>query len=85
MKGHIRLWDMRKGQHLMGFTEHVKQVLALDFSPKGYLFASGSDDNVIRIWDLRKKNSPYAIAAHGKSITSVKFQVLLFFSPLKFC
>lgn len=34
---------------------HVKAVLSLDFSPCGYLLATGSEDNTARVWDLRKR------------------------------
>lgn len=34
---------------------HVKAVLAADFSPSGYLVATGGEDNTARIFDLRKK------------------------------
>jgi len=53
---------------------HLKNVLAIDFSPNGYHVATGSDDNTVNIWDLRKRRCVYTIPAHTNLISHLKFQ-----------
>ncbi len=50
-----RVWDCRTGRNIFTCQGHVKAVLSLDFSPNGYLLATGSEDNTARVWDLRKR------------------------------
>lgn len=50
-----RVWDCRTGRNIFTCQGHVKAVLSLDFSPSGYLLATGSEDNTARVWDLRKR------------------------------
>ena len=58
--------------HLPG---HIGHILSCDFSPNGYLAATGGGDNTVKMWDLRKREIVYQILAHNKSVTSVKFEV----------
>lgn len=37
---------------LLRLTEHTGEVWSVDFSPDGYILASGGDDNQIRFWDV---------------------------------
>lgn len=53
---------------------HVKQVLAVDWSPDGHRIATGSDDHTVRIWDLRVQKCEYVIPAHASLISSVRFE-----------
>ena len=50
-----RVWDCRSGRNVHTCEGHVKAVLSLDWSPCGYLLATGSEDNTARVWDLRKR------------------------------
>jgi U4/U6 small nuclear ribonucleoprotein PRP4 len=57
----------------MTLQGHVKDILALSWSPNGYQLASGSADNTVRIWDMRNLRSIYTIAAHRSLVSDVKF------------
>lgn len=46
---------MRSGRNILLLEGHIKPILAMDFSPNGYLLATGSEDNTARIYDLRKR------------------------------
>lgn len=35
-----RFWDLRSGKCIMVFEGHLKNVLALDFSPNGFAISS---------------------------------------------
>ncbi|KAI9619276.1 hypothetical protein H4Q26_011959 [Puccinia striiformis f. sp. tritici PST-130] len=41
------------GKTVMVLDGHVKDILAIDFSPNGHQIATGSNDDNIRIWDIR--------------------------------
>lgn len=44
-----RLWDCRTGRNVWTMEGHIKQVLALDFSPNGYQVVTGSDDHQAKV------------------------------------
>jgi len=44
-----RLWDCRTGRSIWTMEGHIKQVLALDFSPDGYHVVTGSDDHQAKV------------------------------------
>ncbi|KAI9628825.1 hypothetical protein KEM48_011362 [Puccinia striiformis f. sp. tritici PST-130] len=52
---------------------HVKDILAIDFSPNGHQIATGSNDDNIRIWDIRTLKAIYTIPAHTSAVSDVKF------------
>jgi U4/U6 small nuclear ribonucleoprotein PRP4 len=50
-----RVWDLRIGRCIQTLEGHVKAVLAADWSPNGYLVATGGEDNTARVYDMRKR------------------------------
>lgn len=66
-----RVWDLRTGRSIMTLQGHVKGVMALSFSPNGFLLASGSEDHAARIWDLRKRKCVYTIPCHSSLVSQV--------------
>ncbi len=65
---------MRSGRQILVFEGHAQKVVTVDFSPNGYILASGSEDNTVRIWDLRKRKCSSTIPAHHNLVSEVKFQ-----------
>lgn len=67
-----RVWDLRTGRSIMVLEGHVKEVLAMDFSPNGYLLATGSNDHTCKVWDLRKRQAIYTMPGHANLISQVR-------------
>ena len=79
--GVLRLWDLRSGRVVGGWTNtHVGGMTALDFADNGWWLASGGADNSVCIWDLRKAGpsatGPLAgtLLAHSKSVGGLKWK-----------
>lgn len=51
-----RLWDVRTGKNILNLEGHIKSILSMDFSPNGYVLATGSEDNTVRVYDLRRRD-----------------------------
>ncbi len=52
---------------------HDEAVLAIDFSPTGSLFASGSNDGTIQIWNMTTREPLLPPFQHSKEVRSVTF------------
>jgi WD40 repeat protein len=50
----VRLWDPSSGKERRRLEGHTAQVTAVDFSPEGYLLATGGWDESIRLWNIAK-------------------------------
>jgi len=51
-------FDMRKMDHALAVhSDHVSAVLAVDYSPTGRQFVSGSYDKTIRVWNVGEARS----------------------------
>ena len=66
-----RVWDLRIGRSIITLQGHVKGVLALDWSPNGYMLASGSEDHTCRVWDLRTRKCTYTLPCHQSLVSQV--------------
>ena len=60
----VRLWKMATGEILATFWGHVRDIVALAFSPDGTRLASGRCDGTILLWDI----TPYLESAHWTSL-----------------
>ncbi len=56
------MWDVESGTCLYTITVHQDMINALEFSPKGELFASCSDDGLLVIWDSEVSVSKWPMA-----------------------
>ena len=63
------MWDLRIGRSIVTLQGHVKGVLALDWSPNGYMLASGSEDHTCRVWDLRTRKCAYTLPCHQSLVS----------------
>jgi RNA polymerase sigma factor (sigma-70 family) len=54
-------------------TGHTGAVLALAYSPKGKLLATGSADKTVRLWDVRTRKEVVALRGHAGEVLAVAF------------
>jgi WD40 repeat protein len=58
----IKMWDVEAGKCLYTINSHTDLINAVEFSPKGELFVSCSDDGLLIVWDV-EVSSTGALAA----------------------
>ena len=69
----IRVVDFTTGKLSFSFMGHLKNALAVAFSPDGKLLASGSLDQTVKIWNMDSKKTIHTFAGHSGNIYSVLF------------
>lgn len=66
------LWNRAKSQSLLNTLErHTRFVLAVAYSPKSSLVASGSADHTIRLWDPDTGRELGSLEGHTSGVTSL--------------
>lgn len=70
----IKVWSLSNYFHnpkeLVG---HKDYVTCMQFSPDGYLLASGSRDNSVKIWDLILSKEIFTLNSHEKAVNKIVF------------
>ncbi|MFX0016040.1 MAG: hypothetical protein ACFFB2_13330 [Promethearchaeota archaeon] len=75
------LWDLSVGEKTVEYDKHEDtyegplfgfHYSSIDFSPLGYLVASGGEDKSIRLWDT-KKNTLQILSGHEDFVSRVIF------------
>jgi hypothetical protein len=83
--GAIVLWDVTDAAHplrIAELTSHTSPVTALDFSPDGQAFVSGSDDGMFRLWPLRPEAwTAIACQVAARNLTADEWAEYLYFIP----
>ena len=81
--GNVRLWDSQTGAEIATLKGHTGSVVAVAFSPKGNMLASGSWNEAkgtgeLKLWDLELGSKTFgkekrALPGHAKGVTCVGF------------
>ncbi|OLP15872.1 hypothetical protein BST81_23900 [Leptolyngbya sp. 'hensonii'] len=71
--GHINLWCVEDGQHLLTCRGHKSWIRRIAFSPDGTRIGSSSDDQTIKIWDVQSGACLLTIDGQGYIPRSVNF------------
>ncbi|KAG5189879.1 WD40-repeat-containing domain protein [Tribonema minus] len=61
----VKVWNTATKECVMAFKGHGAEVCEVQFSPDGFLLASGARDGDVRIWDVRAGKLLHAFAACG--------------------
>jgi len=69
----IELYDTTTYKRIKMLSKHRDFVASVNFSPRGNLLVSGSDDNTIKIWDVAAGKDIKTLKGHSDDITSVRF------------
>jgi len=74
LEGAIRFWDFIDGTFTDRYLGHAGIIWSLDYSPRGELLASGSQDNTIILWDT-ETGQPVGqrLTNHGGPVRRVAF------------
>ncbi len=73
----IRLWDIRRGEHIRTLSGHTDGVIGVAFSPDGNTLASGSVDETIRLWDANTGRHLRTLTGHTDSVSRMAFRPLV--------
>lgn len=69
----LRIIDFASGKISYSLMGHLKNALAVAYSPNGKLIASGSLDQTIKLWDTQTKKETLTLKGHGGNIYAVLF------------
>ena len=70
--GTVRLWDPATGAELAALSGHTGPVIAVAFSPDGWL-ASAGDDGTVRLWDPATGTEQASLSGHTGQVIAVAF------------
>ncbi len=71
--GSIRVWDMVKRRHAIGFNEHNGSVRAVAWSRDGKRFASGGEDRSVMVWNTESGRRDMLLFGHTTRVTGLAF------------
>ncbi len=69
----IALWDLENQAPPRRLTNHLEQVVCLDFSPDGKLLASASGDQTIKLWNTGTWEEVRTLKGHEDEVHTVRF------------
>jgi RNA polymerase sigma factor (sigma-70 family) len=70
----VKLWSIETGKELRDFTGHTNGVVALAFSPRGKVLASGGHDTTIRLWDPDTGRERFVLKGHSSTVRALAFR-----------
>ena len=74
VKGHTAsLRDARTGRRLATLAGHSKPVLAVGYSPKGDVLATGGADGTARLWNAETGEPLQELRGHNGAVLATKF------------
>ena len=69
----VKIWDINKQKEINKYSEHIKSINSVKWSPDGVYCASSAKDHNIKLYDIRAKSAVQNIEAHSNSVTSIDF------------
>lgn len=71
----IKLWNISQNTFLESnnLEGHTDDITSIQFSPDGFLLASGSKDNNVRIWNLILRKEKFVLKKHSSWVKKVLF------------
>ncbi|MFC1833714.1 protein kinase [Thermodesulfobacteriota bacterium] len=71
--GEIMVYMVGSGMNVAALRGHTAAVRALDCTPDGALWVSGSDDHSLRLWDLAQQKCLAVLEGHSAPVRTVNF------------
>jgi RNA polymerase sigma factor (sigma-70 family) len=70
----VKLWSVATGKELRACSGHTNGVMALAFSPRGDVLASGGHDNTVRLWDAGSGRQLHVLKGHNNGVRALAFR-----------
>jgi WD40 repeat protein len=72
-QGAVRLWNTKTGRIYGTFPGHGTGCSTVAFSPKGAMFVTGGNDNIVKAWELSSRKERWKINGHTGAVLSLAF------------
>lgn len=67
----VQLWDIERGETIMSFVGHTKEVQCLQIGEN--TIVSGSGDSTIKLWDARTGGCVHTFSGHVGSVMALQY------------
>jgi WD40 repeat protein len=71
--GNVVVWDVAAGEARQTFTDHVREVWAVAFSPDGKWLAGAGNDEVVLIWEVESGDLVARLTGATQALRDVVF------------
>lgn len=70
-RGVIKLWNLRTGELIRGFTAHTGIVTDITFTPDGQNLISSSSDRTVKVWNLPSEQLTRTLTGHNNWVNAI--------------